>query len=174
MEDDGGLVWAEVADGVEDPEDGGVELLLGADAAAFDGGEDVFDLEMLLEAENDADAEIDLGVADALRGEAVDHFVGDEFVVVGGLQALGDLLEGHEEALEIFVDVEGACGLEGEWGGVVALREGDQGFGDDGALEVEVEFAFGEAAEVVAVGLVVGHVFSLSLQREPVCAARSE
>ena len=42
-EDAGGLVGAEVADGVDEPVDGGAELLLGADAAALDGFDEGLD-----------------------------------------------------------------------------------------------------------------------------------
>ena len=145
-EDAGGLVGAEVADGVDEPVEGGAELLLGADAGALDGGDEGLDVG-LLPVIDDAEGDVDLGVDNALGGQGADHVVGDELVVVGGLQAGADGLEGVEEAKEVAVGVEGAGVGEGEGGGVVALREGDEGFGFDGAFEVEVELDLGERAE---------------------------
>ncbi len=64
-EDACALFGAEVADGVDEPEDGGAEVLLGADAAGLDGGEDLVDVKAA-EAVEDAEGDVDLGVADAL------------------------------------------------------------------------------------------------------------
>ena len=128
------------------PVEGGAELLLGADAGALDGGDEGLDVG-LLPVIDDAEGDVDLGVDNALGGQGADHVVGDELVVVGGLQAGADGLEGVEEAEEVAVGVEGAGVGEGEGGGVVALREGDEGFGFDGAFEVEVELDLGERAE---------------------------
>lgn len=146
-EDVGGLFDAEVADGVDDPEDGGAELALGADAGALDGVHDRGDGELRLEAGEDAPGDVDLGVDDALVGEVADHVVGNQLEVVGGLEALGDGLEGHEEVGEVVVDVEGAGRIEGERSGVVALAQLYEGLGQDGAFEVEVQLGFGQAAE---------------------------
>ena len=84
---------------------------------------------------------------DALGGEGADHVVGDELVVCGGAEAGGDGLEGGEEAEEVGVGVEAAGVVEGEGVGVVAAGERDQGFGLDGALEVEMELDLGEIAQ---------------------------
>ena len=62
----------------------------------------------------DAEGDVDLGVDDALGGEGADHVVGDQLVVVGGAQAVGDGFEGFEEAEEVVVGVEGAGVGEGE------------------------------------------------------------
>ena len=52
-----------------------------------------------------------------------------------------------QEAGEVGVDVDGAGFGEGEGRGVVAVGELDEGFGGDGAFEVQMELGFGEAAE---------------------------
>jgi hypothetical protein len=146
FEDAGSGFYAEVADGVDDPEEGDVEVALGAEAAGFDGGDDLVDVEAVLPVE-DADGDVDLGVADALGGEIAEHVVGNEFVVRGGAKALGDGFEAEEEAGEVVVGIDAAGFGEGEGSGVVAEGELDEGFGGDGAFEVEVELGFGEAAE---------------------------
>ena len=115
---------AEVADGVDDPEERDVEVGFGAGAAAFNGGDDLIDVEATLPVE-DADGDVDLGVADALGGEVAEHVVGDELVVRGGVEAGGDGFEAEEEAGEVVIVVDGAGFGEGEGGGVVALRELD-------------------------------------------------
>ena len=86
--------YAEVADGVDDPEEGDAEVGFAAGAAAFDGVHDLVDVEAGLPVE-DADGDVDLGVADALGGEVAEHVVGDELVVGGGVEALGDGFEAH-------------------------------------------------------------------------------
>ena len=63
------------------------------------------------------------------------------------MEAGGDGFEAEEEAGEVVVGVDGAGFGEGEGCGVVAKGELDEGFGGDGALEVEMELGFGEAAE---------------------------
>ena len=143
-----------MADGVDDPEEGDVEVGFGAGAAAFDGGDDLVDVEAVLPVE-DADGDVDLGVADALAGEVAEHVVGDELVVGGGVEAGGDGFEAEQEAGEVVVGVDAAGFGEGEGSGVVALGELDEGFGGDGALEVEVELSFGKTAQPgFGVGLV--------------------
>jgi hypothetical protein len=145
-EDASALLEAEVADGVDDPEEGDGEVAFGAGAAAFDGGDDGVDVEAR-EVIEDADGDVGFGVADALSGEVAEHVVGDELVVGGGVEALGDGLEAHEEAGEVVVGVDGAGVGEGEGGGVVAEGELDEGLGGDGAFEMEMELGFGQAAE---------------------------
>ena len=145
-EDAGGFFGAEVAYGVDEPEDGGAEFALATDAAAFDGFDEGFYVGMLPVVE-DAEGDVDLGVDDALGGEGADHVVGDKLVVCGGAEAVGDGLEGGEEAEEVVVGVEAAGVVEGERIGVVALGERDEGFGLDGALEVEMQLDLGEIAQ---------------------------
>jgi hypothetical protein len=82
-----------------------------------------------------------------LGGEVAEHIEGDELVVGGGVEALGDGFEAEEEAGEVVVGVDGARVGEGERGGVVAAGELDEGLGCDGAFEVKVELGFGKAAE---------------------------
>jgi hypothetical protein len=145
-EDAGALGNAEVADGVDDPEQGDIEVGFTAGAAAFDGGHDFVDVEAA-EVVEDADGDVGFGVANALGGEVAEHVVGDGLVVGGGVEALGDGLEAHEEAGEVRVAVDGAgCG-KGEGCGVVAEGELEESFGRDGAFEMEMELGFGEAAE---------------------------
>jgi len=145
-EDAGAGVDAEVADGVDDPEERDVEVGFGAGAAAFDGGDNEVDVEAVLPVE-DADGDVGFGMADALLGEVAEHVVGDELVVGGGVEAGGDGFEAEQEAGEVVVGVDAARFGEGEGGGVVALGELDEGFGGDGAFEMKVELGFGEAAE---------------------------
>ena len=104
-EDADGFIDAKVADGVDDPEHCGAEVLFATDAAALDGFDEGLDLGLLPEID-DAEGDVDLGVEDALGGKSADHIVGDQLVVFGGAEALGHGLEGHEEAEEVFVGVE--------------------------------------------------------------------
>jgi len=137
---------AEVADGVDDPEQGDVEFGFAAEAATFDGGHDFVDVEAA-EVVEDADGDVGFGVANALGGEVAEHVVGDGLIVGRGVEALGDGLEAHEKAGEVGVVVDVARVGEGERRGVIAEGEFDEGFGGDGAFEVEMEFGFGKAAE---------------------------
>ena len=93
---------AEVTDGVEDPIDADAVVLLGAFAGAFERREDRFQIRTV-PVVNDADSDVDLGVHDSLRGEALEHAPGDELVVLRRAQAVGDSLEGHQEAGKIRV-----------------------------------------------------------------------
>jgi len=124
LEDAGAGFEAEVADGVDDPEERDVEVLLGAGAGGFDGGHDLVDVETVLPVE-DADGDVGFGVADALGGEVAEHVVGDELVVGGGVEAGGDGFEAEEEGGEVGVVVDEAGLVEGEGGGVVAEGELD-------------------------------------------------
>ncbi len=141
-EDAGAFGDAEVADGVDDPEEREVEVGFAAGATAFDGGHDFVYVEAA-EVVEDADGDVGFGVANALGGEVAQHVVSDGLVVGGRVEALGDGLEAHEEAGEVGVTVDGAGFGEGEGCGVVAERELDEGFGRDGAFEVKMEFGFG-------------------------------
>ena len=145
-EDSGGLFGAEVAYGVDEPVEGGTSLLLAADSATLDGFDEGFDFRVLPVIE-DADGDVDLGVDDALGGEGADHVVGDELVVCGRTEAGCDGLEGGKEAEEVVVGVEAAGVIEGEWRGVVAAGELDQGLRLDGAFEVKMELDLGEIAQ---------------------------
>lgn len=137
---------AEMADGVDDPEERDVELGLATKATAFDGGHDFVYVEAA-EVVEDADGNVGFGVADALGGEVAEHVVGDGLVVGRRMEALGDGLEAHEEAGEVGVAVDVARVGEGEGCGVVAEGELNEGFGGDGTFEVKMELGFGETAE---------------------------
>ena len=104
VEDGLGFFGSELADGVEDPEDGDAEIFFAALAAALEAFEDGG--EILLAPEADADGDDDLGVKDVLRFEALHQAVGDEFVVIGSAQVSGNVFEGGEESGEVFVAVE--------------------------------------------------------------------
>ena len=71
-EDDPGFLDGEVADGVEDPVEGEAEFPVGALAGSFEACEDGFEAEWVVVAPHvdDADGDVDLGVDDALGGEA--------------------------------------------------------------------------------------------------------
>ena len=107
LEDAGAGFYAEVADGVDDPEKRDVEVGFGAGAAAFDGGDDLVDVEAGLPIK-DADGDVGFGVADTLLGEVAEHVVGDELVVGGGVEAGGDGFEAEQEAGEVVVGVDAA------------------------------------------------------------------
>ena len=98
------LFGAEVADGVEDPIERGAEVFFRTPAAALHAFKER--IKLLAAPEDDADADEDLGVQAAFGGELFDEPIGDEFEVLGIAQALGDRLEGDEEAGEILVIVE--------------------------------------------------------------------
>ena len=93
-----------MAHGVEDPIEGDAEVFFRAQASALHAFEER--IELLAAPEDDADADEDFGVQAAFGGELFDAAVGDELEVFGIAQALGDRLEGHEEAGEIRVVVE--------------------------------------------------------------------
>jgi hypothetical protein len=137
VEDLAGLFRAELADGVEDPEQRDAEVLLAAPAAALQAFED--GREILLAPEADADGNRDLGVQNVLLFQAFHQTVGDEFVVVGRAQVAGDVLEGEEEAGEIGVVVKP---LDFGRGAVdsVALAEFEESCGLDGAFKMQVQF----------------------------------
>ena len=48
-----------------------------------------------------ADRDIDLGVANVLRGELLHHAVGDELVVIRGTQPLGHRFESQQKSGEV-------------------------------------------------------------------------
>ena len=78
-----------------------------------------------------------------LRLEPFHHAVGDEFVIVGGLQIFGDRLEGHQEAVEILVAVEL---LDFRTGAALAvtLAQFKQRGGIDRTFKMEMQFSFGQ------------------------------
>ena len=94
-------VDSEMAHGVEDPVQRHAEVALAALAAAFQ----AFEQRSKLAAApvNHADRDVHLRMQHVLRMQLLHHAIGDEFVVVGGAQALGDRLEGQQKSGEIFV-----------------------------------------------------------------------
>lgn len=147
-EDAGGFVGAEVADGVEDPEEGEAELGFGAGAGALHAVKQRLEV-AAAPVIDDADGDVDLGMNDALAGEALGHAPGDQLVILRGLEVLGDGFEGEQEAGEVGVVVKGAGLIEGERGSVVASAEFDEGFRRDGSLEMKVQLGFGKTADEV-------------------------
>ena len=138
---------AELADGVEDPEQGDAEVACATGAAAVEAFEDGG--EILLAPEADSDRNIHFGVQHAFFFQALHQAVGDEFVVFGRAQVLGDVFEGEQEAGEIFVAVERVdFGLRDAF--AAALAEFEQRGGFDCAFEMQVEFGLGELAEEAA------------------------
>jgi hypothetical protein len=138
------LFDAEVAGGVENPEQRDAEIAGAAGASAFEGIEDGG--EILLAAQADADRDVNFGVQNVLGFQLLHEAVGDEFVVVGAAEVLADRFERHEEAREIGVVVElGDFGVGDSVS--VALAEFEQGGGFDGALEMQVQLGLGKLAD---------------------------
>ena len=78
-----------------------------------------------------------------LRLEPFHHAVGDEFVIVGGLQIFGYRLERHQEAVEILVAVElldfgQAAAL------AMTLAQFEQSSGIDRTFKMEMQLGFGQ------------------------------
>ena len=116
-EDALGLLDGEVADGVEDPIEGEVELAGGALAGALQAGEDGLEGARIEVAPHidDADGDVDLGVDHALVVQVLHHAPCRQFVILGvfqasrnGLEALNELGE-VREAIERF-RLRGASG----------------------------------------------------------------
>ena len=150
-EDAGGLLGAEVADGIEDPVAGNTEVALGLDASPLHAFEERLELDAL-PVINHSDGHVDFRVDDALLSQLLEHAVGDELVVFRGAKPFGDGFEGHEKAGEVrvVIDVLGFC--ERERRAVVTGAEVDEGLRLDRAFEVQVQLGFGQAADVFALG----------------------
>src|SRR6185312_5831437 len=146
----------ELADSVEDPEQGNSKIALTPLAAALEAFKD--GVEILLAPQADANGDINFRMEHVLRFQRFHEPVSDQLVVVGGLQIFGNGFEGHEKSDEILVLVELAD--FGERGGAsVALAEFEQSFRLDGTFEVQVQLSLGqgrdESARTVGFG---GHV----------------
>ena len=98
-----------MADGVEDPVEREAKFAFAAQAGALEAGKDGLEAGGIVVAPHvdDADGDEDLGMNHALRGEALHHAPGGEFVVLGVDELAGDGLEGFDEAGEIGELVEG-------------------------------------------------------------------
>src|ERR1700691_4680629 len=94
----------ELAAGVEDPYQGDAEVASATGPAAIEALED--GSKILLTPEADSDRDVDLGVEHVFFFQPLHQAVSDEFVIVDSAQVLGDLLEGQQEPLKIFVAVE--------------------------------------------------------------------
>jgi hypothetical protein len=146
-EDARGLFGPEVPDSVEDPEHRDAQFLLGPDAGALHAEEKWFEL-AASPVVDDAHGYIDFGVDDALGGQPFEHAPSRQFVILGGLKVLGDGLEGHQETGKVGVLKQSASLSHVKWSRVVAFAQLDQRLRSDGALEVQVQFGFGQAADV--------------------------
>ncbi len=146
-EDTRGFLRAEVANGVEDPVDGDAKLGFGPEACALHAGEEGLKL-AVTPVIDDADRDIDFCVDDALAAQALQHAPGGQLVVFGGPQVFGNGFECLEEAGEVGVLKQCARLIDVEGDGIVEEAQFDQGFGRDGAFEMEVQLGFGESANV--------------------------
>ena len=99
-----GCVDAEVANGVEDPIQRHAEVALATLAAALQALEQRSELASA--PVNHADRDIHLGMQHVLRVQLLHHAIGDELVVVGSAQTLGDCLKRQQESSEVLVLVE--------------------------------------------------------------------
>ena len=90
-----GGVGAELADGVEDPEERDAEVAGAAGTASIEAFEDGG--KILFAPEADSDRDIDFGVQHAFFFQPLHQAVGDEFVVFRRAQVLCDVLEGEQE-----------------------------------------------------------------------------
>ena len=86
-----------------------------------------------------------------LQRQAMDHLVGDQLIVGGCLDAFAHGLKRHQEANEIFVDVQRLCGVECQRGSVIALRQLHQRLRHNGAFQVQVQLTFRQRTQPVAI-----------------------
>jgi hypothetical protein len=119
MKDLCGGFYAEVTDSVEDPVGGDAEVGFGLFAGPLQALEERLKLDSA-PVVDDPYGDVDLGMNDSLRGQALEHAVSDELVVFRRSQPFRHGLEGHEESGEVFVFVDGAGLFEGERLAVVA------------------------------------------------------
>ena len=124
-EDAVGFLNGEMANGVEDPVEGEIELAGGALAGALERFKDGLEGARIEVAPHvdDADGDVDLGVDDALLGELLHHAPGDEFVVFRIDKPAGDCLEGLDESGEVVEAVVGLGLAEGHGVRIVAGAE---------------------------------------------------
>ena len=148
--DDRSFLHAEVSHRINNPEDRSAELRLGAQPAALDRLHHRLQRQVRLEAQKDAEADVHLGMPNALLRKPTNHFVRDELVIFRRLQPLGDGLEGHQKAEEVFVHIKPARRFERERMGIVPRGKSRKSLRNDGSLQMEVEFAFRQAAEPLA------------------------
>ena len=94
----------EVTHRVKDPKQRDAKIFLSTPAPGLDAAKNF--AELLSAPVHNAYAHIHFCVQNVLRAQALHHAIGDELVIVGGPQALGDRLKGHEEPKEILVLIE--------------------------------------------------------------------
>src|SRR6266576_4575009 len=133
---------SELTDRIEYPQQRDTEIALASRPTAFQAFEDAG--EVLLAVETDPDRDVDLGVQDVFCLQAFHEAIGNQFVVGGLSQVLGNSLESHEEAGEVGVVVElfrvGECGSSQS----VTMLDFQQGWGIDRPFKVEVELGLGQ------------------------------
>ena len=81
----------------------------------------------------------------ALCMQPLHHLIGDQLVIIRGLQALCHGFKGHQEASELRVTIEPPR-LVKRQGRAVALGEEHECFGSHRTLKVQVQLCLGEAA----------------------------
>src|SRR3982074_128078 len=99
-----GSAGPKLADRVEDPQQGNAEVALPLLASAIQAFED--GLEILLAPQTDSHGHVHFGMEHVFPFELFHQAVGDELIVVGGLEVFGHCLEGHQKAIEVLVAVE--------------------------------------------------------------------
>src|SRR5215471_17248091 len=100
---------AEVADGVEDPQQGHTEVAVPAFAAALHAFKER--QKVLAAPQDHTHADVNFGVANVLLAQLLHQAVRYQLVVLRRAQALGDRFEGHQEAVEIAVGIKLTRGL---------------------------------------------------------------
>ena len=106
---------------------------------------------------HNADRERDFGVDDVLSEKLFGEIAGDDCVILRVAEVGGDPLEGFEKAEKIFVGVEAANFVFGDYDAVSASKGGG-GDGLDGAFEVEMKFGFGSVGDGRREGCHLGRV----------------
>src|ERR1035441_235315 len=141
------LLLTELANRIEDPQDRDAKIGFSALAAAFESFEKR--REILLAPQADAHGNDHLGMKNVRGFQSLHQAVGDEFVVVGRAQVLGDMLESFEEAHEVGEVVQlldfserGAGALH-----AMALPELEQSGRLDRAFKMEMEFSLGKSGD---------------------------
>jgi len=99
--------------------------------------------------------DVHLGVNHALPGEALQHTIRNQLVILGCTEAFGDSFEGEQEAGEIGVTVDGPSLLQIEGSRVVTAAQFNERLGRDGPFKVQMQFSLGSRERAIAVGTYV-------------------
>ena len=168
---------SEVTNGVEDPIERHTEVALAALTSALQ----AFEQRRKFAAApvNHSDGNVHLRMQNVLRVQLPHHAIGDELIIVGCAQPLGDGFEGQQESGEVFVLVQRASFFFGEDAsavgdvGIAIVRRGKrrgmaaaqlgQRCRIDGAFEMQMQLGLGEGKDIgagrgSAVGQVVGSI----------------